>query len=114
MSEEGRFRFWLFSCHSVGLEHFVVSEVPGLASFTMFPGETHFRCHVSPSKHFPRIALFFFFFKFFLKLMNLFLTALGLRCCAPAFSSCGERGLHFVAVRGLLIAGASCVVEHGL
>ena len=29
---------------------------------------------------------------------------LGLRCCARAFSSCGERGLLFVAVRGLLIA----------
>ena len=31
-----------------------------------------------------------------------------------AFSSCGERGLLFVAVRGLLIAVASLVVEHGL
>ena len=30
------------------------------------------------------------------------------------FSSCGERGLLFVAVRGLLIAVASLVVEHGL
>ena len=28
--------------------------------------------------------------------------------------SCGERGLLFVAVRGLLIAVASLVVEHGL
>ena len=28
-------------------------------------------------------------------------------CCARAFSSCGERGLLFVAVRGLLIAAAS-------
>ena len=31
-----------------------------------------------------------------------------------AFSSCGERGLLFVAVRGLLIAVASLVAEHGL
>ena len=31
-----------------------------------------------------------------------------------AFSSCGEQGLLFVAVRGLLIAVASLVVEHGL
>ena len=30
----------------------------------------------------------------------LFLAVLGLRCCAWAFSSCGERGLLFVAVRG--------------
>ena len=29
----------------------------------------------------------------------LFLAALGLRCCAWAFSTCGERGLLFVAVR---------------
>ena len=38
----------------------------------------------------------------------------GLRCCARAFSSCGEWGLLFIAVRGLLIAVASLVVEHGL
>ena len=44
----------------------------------------------------------------------LFLAALGLRCSAWAFSSCGERGLLFTAVRGLLIAVASLVVEHGL
>ena len=40
-------------------------------------------------------------------------AALGLCCCALAFSSCGERGLLFVVVRGLLIAVAS-LVEHGL
>ena len=37
-----------------------------------------------------------------------------LRCFTWAFSSCGERGLLFVAVRGLLIAVASLVAEHGL
>ena len=42
------------------------------------------------------------------------LAALGLRCCARAFSSCGKRGLLFVAVCRLLIAVASLVVEHGL
>ena len=31
-----------------------------------------------------------------------------------AFSSCGKWGLLFVAVRGLLIAVASLVVEHRL
>ena len=40
--------------------------------------------------------------------LNLFLAVLGLCCCVWAFSSCGERGLLFVAVHGLLI------VEHGL
>ena len=51
---------------------------------------------------------------FFLKFIYLFLAALGLRCCTQAFSSCGERGLLFVAVRGLLIVLASLVAEHGL
>ena len=51
---------------------------------------------------------------FFLFFFYLFLATLSLRCCAWAFSSCGERGLLFVAVCGLLIAVASLVVEHGL
>ena len=50
----------------------------------------------------------------FLKLIYLFLAAWGLCGCAWAFSSCGERGLLFVAVHGLLIAVASLVVERGL
>ena len=63
--------------------------------------------------------IFFFFrniFLFFLQiyLFYLFLAALGLRCCMRAFSSCGDRGLLFVVARGLLIAVASPVVEHGL
>ena len=44
----------------------------------------------------------------------LFLAEFGLHCYARAFSSCGERGLLFVAVPGLLIAVASLVVEHRL
>ena len=55
----------------------------------------------------------FFFFLIYL-LINLFLAALGLHCCARASSSCGERGLLFVVVHGLLTAVASLVVEHGL
>ena len=35
------------------------------------------------------------------------LPVLGLCCCSQAFSSCGERGLLFVEVCGLLIAVAS-------
>ena len=49
-----------------------------------------------------------------LYVIYLFLAALGLRCCTRAFSSCGERGLLFVAVRGFLIAVASLVAEHRL
>ena len=56
---------------------------------------------------------------FFYLFIYLFLAALGLRCCAQAFSSCDERGLLFVAVRGLLIAvgsrfTGSVVVARGL
>ena len=53
------------------------------------------------------------FFLKFIYLFYLFLAALGLCCCARAFSSCGMRGLLFVAVCGLLIAVAY-LVEHGL
>ena len=59
------------------------------------------------------IYLFIFKDCFYL-FIYLFLAALGLRCCAQAFSNCGELGLLFVAVRELLIAVASLVAEHGL
>ena len=48
---------------------------------------------------------------FFLN-VYLFLAVLGLCCCAQAFS-CGEQGLLFVVVCGLLIVVASLVAEHG-
>ena len=54
-----------------------------------------------------------FFFNINLFIYYLFLSELGLRC-VQAFSSCSERGLLLVAVRGLLIAVASLVVEHRL
>ena len=54
------------------------------------------------------------FNKFIYLFIYLFLAVLGLRCCAWAFSSCGERELLFVAVRGLLIVMVSLVAEHGL
>ena len=44
----------------------------------------------------------------------LFLAVLGLRFCARAFSSCGERGPRFIAVRGPLTIAASLVAEHRL
>ena len=74
--------------------------------------------------HHQRNHLFSFFKN---KFIYLFLAALGLCCCTWAFSSCGERGLLFLVVRGLLIvvaslcfgarslgAWASVVVAHGL
>ena len=54
-------------------------------------------------------AVLFLFVCFF----NLFLTALGLRCCARAFPRCLSGGLLFIAMCGLLIAVASLVAEHG-
>ena len=53
-------------------------------------------------------------FIYYLSLFIYFLAALGLRCCAWAFSSCVERGLLFVAMHGLLIAVTSLVAEHRL
>ena len=57
----------------------------------------------SPDEH-------FFIFKF----IYLFMAALGLCCCARAFSAFGERGILFTAVHGLLIEVASFVADHGL
>ena len=42
------------------------------------------------------------------------MAVLGLRFCARAFSSCGERGLLFIVVLGLLTIVASLVTEHRL
>ena len=64
--------------------------------------------------------IFTLFFLMFLVLLfiylfiYLFLAALGLRFCAQAFSSCGEWGLLFVVVCGLLIVVTSLVAEHKL
>ena len=58
------------------------------------------------------IYSFFFLINLFIHLF-IFGCVGSLWLCA-ALSSCGERGLLFVAVRGLLIAVASLVVEHGL
>ena len=52
--------------------------------------------------------LCFYFFIFTFWLCWVFVAACGL------FSSCGERGPLFIAVRGLLIAVASLVAEHRL
>jgi len=49
----------------------------------------------------------------FLKNIYLFLVALGLHCYARVLVM-ESRGLHFVAVHGLLIAVASLIAEHRL
>ena len=61
------------------------------------------------------LSNFFLIFKIFISLfIYLVLAVLGLCCCAWAFSSCGEQGLLFVAVCGLLIVVASLIAEHRL
>ena len=55
---------------------------------------------------------YFFFFKYLF--IYLFMAVLGLRFCARAFSSCGERGPLFIAVRGPLTVAASPVEEQRL
>ena len=42
------------------------------------------------------------------------MAVLGLRFCARAFSSCGERGSLFITVCGPLTIAASLVAEHRL
>ena len=56
----------------------------------------------------------FFLNNFIYFYLFIILAVLCLRCCTRAFSSCGEQGLLFIAVRGLLIAVAFLVAEHGL
>ena len=58
-------------------------------------------------------STFFFFFLIYL-FTYLFLAVLGLRFCARAFSSCGEQGPLFIAVRRPLTVAASLVAEDGL
>ena len=69
---------------------------------------------ILPGKSLIALELPFFKFIFIYLLTYLFLAVLHLCCCMWAFSSCGVRGLLFVAVHGLLIAVASLVAEHGL
>ena len=56
--------------------------------------------------------VFFFFLNIFIYLF--ILAVLGLRFCARALSSCGERGPLFIAVRGPLTVAASPIEEHRL
>ena len=61
----------------------------------------------------PEVFLFFFYLFIYL-FIYLFMAVLGLRFCARAFSSCGERGPLFIAVLGPLTVAASPVAEHRL
>ena len=53
-------------------------------------------------------------YSFICSFIYLFLDVLGLLCCVQVFSSCGDQGLLFVVVNGLLTVVASLVAEQGL
>ena len=93
---------------------FPASEVQILATGGPLPWVHSLRPRGRGCSLYLQLLYALFFFNKFIYFIYLFLAALGLCCCARAFSSCGERGLLFVAVRRLLIAVASLVAEHGL
>ena len=72
--------------------------------FTFLPTVQEGSLFSTPS---PAFIVCRFKFYLFIYLIYLFMAELGLRCCVWAFSSCGEQGLLFLAVRGFLIAVAS-------
>ena len=71
-------------------------------------------CHIAKFEQ----NFFFFFFRnsrsFIYLFIYLFMTVLGLRFCARAFSSCGKWGPLFITVRRPLTIAASLVAEHRL
>ena len=69
--------------------------------FSFFYNFFFYHC-VLNSQHLKKIFIFYF------RLRWVFISVHGL------FSSCGEKGLLFVTVGGLLIVVASLVAEHGL
>ena len=91
------------SCHSASNFSIVICHL--FSSRKCFTFWTYYPRRAASAHHFMYSSLFkkkLFYF------IYLFLAALGLHCCARAFSSCGEQGLLFIEVHGLLI------VEHGL
>ena len=88
------------NCGSIYIGREVIQHSQVVKTLTPNMAGFEFQLHLSLS----------FFFKF----IYLFLAALAVHCHERAFSSCGERGLLFLAVCGLLIVVASLVVEQGL
>ena len=63
---------------------------------------------------FKHAQIFFLINLFYLFILLTYFWLRWVFVAVRVFFSCGERGLLFFAVRGLLIAVASLVVEHGL
>ena len=112
------FCFFLPLCSQPGIDKWFKEKNPVecRAHHKAFPSNlVYFVYSLMPSNIcFWIVILQFFFYIYTYIYIYLFWAVLGLRCCTRAFSSCGKRGLLFVAVRGLLIAMASLVAEHRL
>ena len=90
------------SCHSASNFSIVICHL--FSSRKCFTFWTYYPRRAASAHHFMYSSLFkkkLFYF------IYLFLAALGLHCCARAFSSCGEQGLLFIVVCVLLIAVSS-------
>ena len=95
---------WFLVCEACG----ILASKPGIEpSPPALEGEI---LTAGPPEKSPSVLFVFFKSKF----LSLFLDALGIRCCARALSSCGERGLLFVVVCRLFFVVASFVADHGL
>ena len=88
-------------------------HLPLFAFWDHLPSLTELKAMLTGQEKFCDVASGVFGFLFF-NFIYLFMVSLGLGCCVGAFSSCSERGLLLVAVRGLLVVVASLVAEHGL
>ena len=97
--------------------NFLLSPLQGAIQTTLSRQQPHLASLVL-LYFFPSIChplTYFILFIYFLNLfIYLFLAVLGLRFCARAFSSCGEWGPLFIAVRRPLTVTASLVAEHRL
>ena len=98
---------------------FLYNPIFNLAKSNIFPRSptilNYLQSKYGISRLISQWGTFFFFKEFhFYLFIYLFLAVLGLRFCARAFSSCGERGPLFIAVRGPLTIAAPPVAEHRL
>ena len=109
------FFFWKMLCYILSLQILPLPSLCLLLGFQSQIGKNYPPC-LSCLLLLHSIFHPFICYTFWVISLSLFffLAVLGLRCCARAFSSCGERGLLFVEVCGLLIVVASLVAEHGL
>ena len=95
-------------CHCIYFVSFMLLKVV-VATHSENPEHEIIIYHDALGKSFPWYSFFFFFFFFNKFIYLLFLAVWGLRFCVRAFSSCGERGPLFIAVRGPLTIAASLV-----